>query len=221
MGKSQRDKGKRGRVARRDSQCAAAGCRMNQLAADYAPELDLEIWRDILGFGLYQASQMGRIRWSPDAPVPKHDHKARLGRVLRGSKDERGYAQVIVKREGKATTTKVARLIALAFMGRRQENEQINHINGVKSDNRVENLEYVTASENVRHAYAHGLVVIPKGKKNRHSGANRPRKLTEDNVLAIRGRLKTGEFARSIAPDYGVHETTINEIRRREIWAWV
>lgn len=77
----------------------------------------------------------------------------------------------------------------------------VNHKNGVKTDNRPENLEWVTPSENMTHAYATGL-------KKGHS-----RKLSPKQVLEIVARLKAGQSMTSIASEYGVVRYAIGRIR--------
>lgn len=103
-----------------------------------------EIWLDIPGTGgLYEASSLGRIR-SKDGAVAARSHP-------------RGYLRVRIRCAGqKSQDHFVHRLVALAFLGERQGLE-VNHVNGCKTDNRAENLEWVTHSENVAHAYRIGL----------------------------------------------------------------
>lgn len=89
---------------------------------------------------------------------------------------------------------------------------QINHKNGIKTDNRVANLEVVTASENVTHAFASGLRVPVRGNT----------RLTEDQVRSIRNEYAPGRVRmQDLADKYGVALRTISFIIRRETWAEV
>lgn len=180
-----------------------------------------EAWKDIPGFYPYQASDQGRIRRSPDAP-PKRGGVP--GKVLSvPGRDEKGYPQLQLHDHttSRRRTVKVHRLVALAFLGPRVGDMTVNHINGNKENNTLPNLEYVTRHENSQHAKRLGLIPeLRLGRDNWNSGANRPRKLTPEKVREIRRRIDAGEKARAIAADYGVHEMTIGEIKRREIWAW-
>lgn len=97
-------------------------------------------WRDVPGFNGYKASSEGRIRG------PK-------GGILKTFVNCRGYNQV--KAAGK--TTVEHRIVALAFCENPQGKPFVNHINGTKTDNRAENLEWVTKSENQIHAIQTGL----------------------------------------------------------------
>lgn len=104
----------------------------------------------------------------------------------------------------------VHRLVATAFIRPSKENEVINHINGIKSDNRPDNLEWTTKRENALWNIELGLVL--KGEQHGCS------KLTEEDVHAIRDARKKGKPLRAIAARYGVTETLVSMIARRKIW---
>lgn len=111
-------------------------------------------WRDVSIDGgryaaRYQVSDAGEVRAHPNARakglVP--------GRILFQSRDERGYPQMQLWLDFKAHTVKVHRLVAHAFLGERPDGMTVNHIDGNKENNTVQNLEYVTGLENTRHAH--------------------------------------------------------------------
>lgn len=82
----------------------------------------------------------------------------RTGRVLKSSPDNYGYITVHLCKDEQWYTKRVHRLVAETFLEQpNEESWQVNHINGNKRDNRLSNLEYVTPSENMYHAYAHGM----------------------------------------------------------------
>ena len=103
-------------------------------------ELANEQWRDVEGYdGMYQVSDLGRVRSLKFGKV----------RVLRPGKHRQGYLQVALCQDGKQKKVYVHRLVAQAFIENDDESKtDINHINEIKSDNRVSNLEYCTASYN-------------------------------------------------------------------------
>ena len=126
-----------------------------------------EEWRDIKGFeGQYQVSNMGRVR-SLDRIVPTHHNGRRLarGKVMSPCFSS-GYLKVVLYRNNKYNNRLVHRLVAEAFIEPIEGKTHIDHINGVKTDNRVENLRWVTQAENNR--YAHEIGLVDKEKLRRH-----------------------------------------------------
>lgn len=111
-----------------------------------------EIWKDIPGYeGLYQASNLGRIR-SLDRIRPDKNYKQK-GRIMLFHKNHAGYYQLRLSKNGKAKTLRVNRLIALTFIPNRENKDSVNHINGIRTDNRVENLEWNTMKEQIWHQH--------------------------------------------------------------------
>ena len=116
--------------------------------------MEEEIWKDILGFeGRYQVSSFGRVR-----SLEYHNAKGvkRIG-ILKPAKDAKGYLRCALSKNNKLITYKVHRLVAAAFISNPNNFLQVNHKNGTKTDNRVENLEWCDNSTNQIHAYRHGL----------------------------------------------------------------
>ena len=84
----------------------------------------------------------------------------KTNRKLKLFKDGKGYYQICLCNKGKIKKFRINRLVAKAFISNPNNLPQVNHINGIKTDNRVENLEWVTPSENLLHAYKIGLKTI-------------------------------------------------------------
>ena len=167
--------------------------------------------RDIPGYeGLYKVSEDGSIFCCSKNGKPEKIKKTSINRG--------GYEVVGLWKNGKSKTVTVHSLVALAFIGKREYGYQINHKNGVKTDNNVMNLEYVTASENTKHAWDNGL--ITKTEKFRKSARKnfvkyvvpKIRKLTYEAAEDIRNRVANGEIQRNIARELNVSVQTISNI---------
>ena len=111
----------------------------------------MEVWKDIPQFvGFYQVSNLGNVKSLPRATTS--------GRLLKHYVNTKnGYCYVSLSRQGKIVSRRVHVLVANAFLGENRNGLQVNHIDGKKTNNRADNLEYCTQSENMKHAYATGL----------------------------------------------------------------
>lgn len=109
-----------------------------------------EIWRDIPGYeDWYQASNMGRIR-SKDRYVNYKNNSLALhkGKILSPKISNKGYLEVVLAVNGSNYYKRVHQLVALTFLPNPNNYPHINHINEIKTDNRVENLEWCTPRQN-------------------------------------------------------------------------
>ena len=114
-----------------------------------------EIWKDVPGYETYyQISTFGNVR-SLDRYYNGRNLK---GKLLKLSPNKFGYLRFTAKKDNITKTLHVHRIVLLTFNPINEE-KQVNHINGIKSDNRLENLEWCTDSENKIHAYKIGLMV--------------------------------------------------------------
>jgi hypothetical protein len=144
-----------------------------------------EEWRAVVGYeGIYDVSSLGRVRNSK-------------GRLMKVFTTEWGYYALNVSRRGSYKTTRIHRLVAMAFVPLIDGKTHVNHKNGNKLDNRAENLEWMTKRENEEHA----------GRLGRHHAITNPKRgwrLTTAQVLEIRARRAAGELGTDLAKEYGV-----------------
>ena len=122
-----------------------------------------ELWKDIPGYeGLYQVSSLGRIK-SLDRIIYMNHRSGKqakhyyIGKILSTRINNIGYVKIdLIKNKNKKTFS-VHRLVAETFIPNPEDKPQVNHINGDKTDNTVENLEWCDAFQNQQHALQIGL----------------------------------------------------------------
>ena len=163
-----------------------------------------EIWKDIPGYeGRYQASSLGRIkslnrfitRPHPRSKAPTKYYVRE--RILRNVVGSHGYYVVGL---GRQNNQKTHRLIALTFLGQCPDNHEVRHLNGVRTDNRIENLQHGTRSDNHIDRYGYG---------------GRMGSLDAQDVIAIRKLLSSGVTSTAIiAEQFGVTSSAIAHIRQ-------
>jgi hypothetical protein len=112
--------------------------------------MKIEIWKDVIGYeGLYQVSNFGQVKALPRIKIAKGSYWT-SEKILKPGSDD-GYQKVVLTKNGIRSTKKVHRLVASAFYGEYKE-LSVNHIDSNRANNRIENLEWVTHLENIRHA---------------------------------------------------------------------
>ena len=168
-----------------------------QLPEEWLPMIDYE--------GLYKISSLGRVMRAVDGPGTY------AGKILRPGTDKGGYQYVhLCKNEGNRTD-RVHRLVTAAFVGPCPEGKQVNHKDGDKTNNKIENLEYITPSENMLHALDIGLNTN-WGERSVNTN------LTNEDVYEIR-RLADGEESQeSIGKRFNLAQVSISRIMSRKRW---
>lgn len=133
-------------------------------------------------------------------------------RIMKPAKDKKGYLRTMLKYPDGYRTVKVHRIVAQEWVDNPHGYDQVNHLNGVKDDNRAENLQWVTASGNMRHAVSMGLVSVPVFRDGVHGSRNGMAKLNEQQVNEIRAKFRPRIYTRAmLAAEYGVSEHTIKD----------
>lgn len=132
--------------------------------------MDKEIWKDIKGYeGFYQISSFGNARSLTRTVDHNWMRSIELeGQALSPTTTEFGYLILGLSKKGKMRTIFVHRLVAMNFISNPDKKRSVNHKDGDKTNNNVDNLEWVTHSENMKHAYANGIRKAPyQGKKGK------------------------------------------------------
>ncbi len=180
-------------------------------------KLSLE-WRAVVGFeGIYEVSSLGDIRSLDRSFVNALGHHVHLkGRPLAPRFRNIRYGMMIFCRDGITKKNRtIHTVVAEAFLGPRPDGMVVNHIDGNKHNNSVENLEYVTQSQNVRHAFDNNLRVPKRGSD--HYSSN----LTEADIVVIRNEFSSGIRGVDLARRYSTTNKAISNICRRKTWKHV
>lgn len=122
-------------------------------------EAGIEIWRDVPGWeGMYQVSTFGRVK-TMERMIKSNCNNFRISeeRIKEVELRKDGYTATLFCRNSKVTQYKIHRLVGIAFMPNPENKRDINHISGVRSENRLENLEWATRSENKLHGFRIGM----------------------------------------------------------------
>ena len=166
----------------------------------------METWKAIPGFeGQYEISDQGRCKNVGSGPGIVTGH------ILKPLRTIHGYTQYRLGKYEKPKT--IHSLVLLAFVGQRPIDFDINHKNGVKDDNRLENLEYVSKSDNCIHM----THVLGKRRGESHGNA----KLTDDAVREIRRLYATGLSQYKIATRFQITRPNVGYIVRRIAWSHI
>jgi HNH endonuclease/NUMOD4 motif-containing protein len=144
-------------------------------------------WKPVLGYeSVYEASDEGQIR------------RIDTGRILKPGRSKTDYLNVGLSKDGVIKHYSVHRLVAEAFLGKRPDGMFVNHINSIPSDNRPENLEYVTPKGNIEHSIKHG-----------HFDSNGLERVLVERIVKL---ILAGEKYGAIAKECSVGKATVQAI---------
>ena len=160
-----------------------------------------EVWKDIPDCEGYQVSNKGNVK----------SFKRENPRMLKTSLCSMGYPMVGLSINGKTKSKRVHRIVAETFISNPEGKPNINHINGIKTDNRVENLEWCTQKENIHHSEKNGLAKHARGEKNGLS------KLSSEDVFIIKTEMKN-DSVKKICEAFNISSGTVSKIRNNKMW---
>lgn len=155
----------------------------------------VEVWKESYVPGYY-VSNTGNVRNS-------------IGKLMSQQENHNGYMVLHLKVNDVQTTVRVHRMVAIAFIPNPENKPQVNHKDGNKKNNCVDNLEWVTGEENIEHAFRTGLTKVLAGHESPYA------KLTAEDVKYIRESYRPGNKlygARALARKFGVHHSTIEDV---------
>lgn len=177
----------------------------------------MEEWKTIEGFeNCYEISNLGRVKSLQRKAKKRNGQEIIIWeKILKPHKDTKGYLQVELKKEFKRKICVIHRLVAKAFIPNPKNKPQVNHINGIKTDNRVENLEWCSGSENVKHAIKNNLTHFNCGEDHPNS------KLTNEEALFIKTHYKAHDKKygmRALMKMFNISSTPIYNIINEKGW---
>ena len=163
--------------------------------------MNKELWKSVKGFTDYKVSNQGKVK----------SFKLNTEKILKQCNDKKEYLLVKLSKSRNSKTKTVHRLVATAFIPNPDNKPQVNHKDGNKQNNCVDNLEWVTQSENDIHAFKIGLKT-QQGIENANS------KLSENDVLGIRGLYLDGLTQKEIAKIYLINQSNVSIIINKKRW---
>ena len=184
----------------------------------------MELWRDIEGYeGLYQISNLGRIKGLDRVNVSENGRRTRVKSKVLHQTLYRGYYKIRLSKGNRKRDFYTHRLVAFAFCEKPDGKNTVNHIDGVKNNNVSRNLEWVTQKENVKHAWESGLAKVSYNNLNGNYQGEmiKASKLKDEDVLYIRkNSLKNGGSMTivELSKKFGVGTNTVSKALSYKTW---
>lgn len=172
----------------------------------------IDEWKPIAGFETrYEISKLGKVK----SLSPGHKLKNKRDGTLSGALNK-GYEFVVLSSGPIKKLKYIHALVMEGFVGIRPQGMEVNHKNGIRNDNRLENLEYVTRSQNIRH----GLAEVNKGRNLMRGTGHCWHKLTELVVSQLRKDAKTMTYPK-LRQKYKLAHNTLWCAVNRKTWRHV
>ena len=174
----------------------------------------MEIWKDIKGYeGYYQVSNYGKIKSLERFRENGFGGYIHKERILKSQTGCNGYEFINLSKKGIVKHLCIHRFVAIAFIPNPEDKPCTNHKNGIRTDNRLSNLEWATYSENAIHGIKRNGNWIVKGEKH-------PKAFFKNSdILKIRHLYKSKKMRKcEIAKKYNTNQSTIHSIIIRKSW---
>lgn len=171
----------------------------------YRKKIDLagEEWKPAFGYeGLYSVSNKGRVI------SDRKRHQNGLAFFMEQSPDGSGYLKIVPYKNGSPRCVKIHSMVAKTFIPNPRNLPQVNHKDGIKTNNHAENLEWVSQQDNLDHGWKTGLLKATFGNS----------KLTPNDVREIRRLKASGESVVNLAQRYKLTRTTIYDLLKNRTW---
>lgn len=172
-------------------------------------DLPNEIWLPIEGYENYQVSNMGRVK-------SLGNDKSRKEKILRQGKNHKGYLFVILYKEGKLKSFRVHRLVANAFIPNPNNYPTVNHKNEIKTDNRVDNLEWMNMKQQINH----GTCIQRRAEKERNGVLSKQVYQYDKNYNLIKIWTSTQECDRNGYNHGAVSACCRSELKHYKNYIW-
>lgn len=177
----------------------------------------MENWIQVKEFPDYEISNLGRVK--SKSRLVNHfcgGKRLKKEKILIPNENRIGYSYVTLCRFDEDVYVQKAktihRLVAIAFIPNPENKPEVNHKDGIKTNNNVDNLEWNTSKENIKHAVKNKLRVAKRGSSVKHS------KIKEEDVIFIRSSsLKLTELASM----YGISFQSVSDVKNRRTWKWM
>ena len=181
-----------------------------------------EIWKDVVGFeGLYQVSNLGRVKSLDRVLSIKTSNqvvsfsclRTKKGKVLKPVNRGRGYLCVSLSDRDRCRLVNIHLIVAEAFLEKPRPDKVINHKDGNKANNTLENLEWVSTSEN----HLHAVNFLGQLRGDTHGMS----KLTEDQAKQIKSLRKLGYSAKILSEMFNIGESQVKRISSGKSWKYL
>lgn len=185
-----------------------------------------EIWKDVTGYeGVYQVSNLGSVKSLDRFVEDRSGYRHRKGITLKQKINESGYATVHLrdKANNKESWPSVHRLVALSFVDNPENKPTVNHKDGLKLNNRFDNLEWATQSEQTIHAFENNLMLVRGNTLYDDEFKENVKAYFKDNKISIKKLSKHFNISETTASrivknKYGDPRKTPKEVVAKAMW---